>query len=512
MTPFLQFRVWLRRGPSGEHVLAAIAAVLALALGAWTLVPADEDDGSTNVAADSGISSTVASESSGGAGTAEGPQPGTADSGTPAGAAGTSAGGEAGEPVLAEAATGTATTPSPDGCAGLRSNDQGISPSEIFVAVPLLNLGGDVGNETFGIRADLEAVANATAAGVNSEGGVACRKLRIKTYRVNPLDQNEQRSKCLQIAGDKPFAVIDFASYLDPVDRACFIENKLPYEGATSITEEEASGGAPYMYSVLSSTDRQLRNWVFETAARGGFDRTKGFRKLGVIQNSCAPKVNDELERNLGKVGVSEDALSTFTISCSSVAPPNEISSAVLQHRRDNASHVLLAVAVANSQSYVRNADGLGWKPVYMASDYGSVTNSSPAKDWQAGFDGTIGITSQRGGELNAGIVAPQVARCQEWMKKANVRPPTAEGDAALAMCDMFRLFVAAANGAGPGLVRTSLLDGLSKVGRFESAGFGDGLYDRRGKVTGGDFIRSIQWRVDCKCWKLVDRDTKPGH
>lgn len=244
MTPFLQFRVWLRRGPRGEIVLAAIAAALALAVAAWSLVPAGEEDGSTDLAtAGSGPSSTVVGGSSAAEGTVDGTEPGTSGEGTTGSAVGTPAGGEAGAPTLSEA--GTAPSPAADECSGLRPNDQGISPSEIFVAVPLINLGGDVGNETFGIRPDLEAVANAAAAGVNADGGVACRKMRIKTYRVNPLDQNEQRSKCLQIAADKPFAVIDFASYLDPVDRACFVENKLPYEGATSITEEEAAGGAP---------------------------------------------------------------------------------------------------------------------------------------------------------------------------------------------------------------------------------------------------------------------------
>jgi len=109
--------------------------------------------------------------------------------------------------------------------------------------------------------------------------------------------------------------------------------------------------------------------------------------------------------------------------------------------------------------------------------------------------------------------VHPLVLRCNEWMKKGNVPPTTTEADQVpLNACDEFRLFVAAANAAGPRLVRTTLVaGGLPKVVRFESAMVGDGLY-RAGKLFGGDYIRAIQWHLDCKCWKVIDRDMKPAH
>ena len=60
--------------------------------------------------------------------------------------------------------------------------------------------------------------------------------------------------------------------------------------------------------------------------------------------------------------------------------------------------------------------------------------------------------------------------------------------------------------------MRTSLLDGLAKVGRFEGGVVSGGIFDRPGKVTGGDFVRAIQWRANCTCWKVLDREMKPGH
>lgn len=510
MTPFLQFRVWLRRGPMGERVLAGLAAAVVIAVVAWAAVPVDDDSAENLV---TGAQTTGDEE--GGPATADAPGTPEAVESSGEAAATTDDGPEpTGGPAPPPPGGATvAESSGADRCSGLTASDQGVSPSEILVAVPLINLAGEVGNETFGIRSDLEAVAQAVAAGINSEGGVACRTMRIKTYRVNPLERNEQRAKCLEMVAAKPFAVIDFAAYLDPVARSCFPENQLPYEGSTSVTEEESAGAHPYMYSVLASTDRQLRNWVFESANRGLF-AGKDFRKLGLLQNACNPKVNAEVRQNLAKVGVGNDKQSVFTVSCATIVPPSEISQAIVKHRNeDNVSHVLLAVPIASAQSYVSQAARLGWRPVYTASDFGTMTNHSPAADWHDSFDGTIAITSAKAGELNSGIVHPLFVQCQEWMKKAKVPPPEEEADAALALCDTFRLFAAAANAAGPNLRRDRLLDdGLARVGRFETTNWGDGVYDRPGKVTGGDFIRPIQWRIDCRCWKLVQTEFKPGH
>jgi len=511
MTPFVQFRVWLRRGPSGERAAAGVASVVVLALVVWATIPVHE------------VRLAV-----GGPGPATAGQVGAAEGGPAAapgeapvkeaGAAGSAAAGStrvtsvpaAGPRAGGPAARGQGTAL----CSGLRATDQGVSPTETFVAVSLVNLAGDVVNQTFGIRSDLEAVAQAVAAGINEEGGVACRRLRIKTYRVNPLDPNDQRSKCLEIVGDKPFAVIDLAGYLSPVARSCFVENKIPYQqGDALINEDEAAGAQPFMYSALTSDDRGARNWVFDVAARGWFDPKKGFRKLGLLLDECNPKANAELEANLTKVGVPDKQRSTFTLgSCASIASPSEITQALVQHRNAGVSHVFLASNNSNNQAYVRQADRIHWKPVFMASDFGFATSSISANNFPDGFDGTVAITSTRDGEINSGMINAQVVRCEEWMKKKHVPPPTKEADYALNLCDQFRLFAAAANAAGPNLVRTTLVGGLAKIGRFETAYLGDGLYDRPGKVWGGDFIRAIQWHLNCKCWKVLERVMKPGH
>jgi hypothetical protein len=382
------------------------------------------------------------------------------------------------------------------------------------VAVSVINLGGEIGNSAVGFRTDLDKVANAAAAGINATGGVACRKLRIKVYKVNPLDQNDQRAKCLDMVDDKPFAVIDWAGFLNPASRTCFAEAKLPYQSLAPVNQEEISRAFPYMYSQAPTTDRDMQNFVFEAADRGWFEPGKGFRKIGLLLDACNQKANSALITNLAKVGVPREKTSAFTTSeCGGLASSSEISQAFVQHRNANVSHVYFGVNGADAQNYVRQADGASWKPKYMVSDSaGATLPEGERSNWPEGFNGALAVTSLRTGELNSGIRHPLVDPCFAWMQKANIQPPKREEFGLLATCDLFRLFAAAANAAGPQLNRSTLLGSLPKVGRFEGAQHIGAVFDRPGKVTGGDHIRAIQWHVDCKCWKVLDRNVKPGH
>jgi hypothetical protein len=514
VTPFLELRMWLRRGPRAERVLAGLAVAVLAPLLIWAATPPDRDQaGVTTGASGAGaVSGTVAAGTGGpaaatGGAAGGGTGTGAGSSVTTAAPAGAASGGGPAVTAAGQAATGNR-------CANLRATDQGVSPTEIFVAVPVLNLGGAVGNETVGVRGNVEEVVNAVADAINDEGGVACRKLRVKVYKVNPIDQNEQRARCLEIVNDKPFAAVDISGFADPASRSCILRAKIPFQGTTPVDESETVQNAPYLYSLLPSADRAARNWSIEAVERGTFDPAKGFKKLGILLTECNPGANTQLLDNLTQRGISRQQMSIFTLSgCGGIASPSEISQAVLAHRNAGATHVFLAGTALNSQNYVRSADGVQFKPVYLASDFGQETNPTLAKMWSDGFDGAVGITSFRLGERNIGIEHPEVTRCNKWLKDRGVAPSSGESDQApLNVCDEFRLFVAAANAAGPGLTRSILLGGLAKVGRFEGGLVGVGIFDRPGKVTGGDYIRASQWHRDCTCWRALDREMKPGH
>jgi hypothetical protein len=509
VTPFHQFRLWLRRGPTPERVAAGIATAVFVALVAWALVPIR--DGAPG--SDDAIGGADPTTEAGGPGSqtepttpaSDGSQAGSASTGSVAtDAAGGPTGAGASSPV------GAAGTPI-SACNGLRATDQGVNSSEILVALSIINLTA-VGNEAVGLRSpdDIAAAAQAVVDGINREGGAACRKLRLKSYRVSPVDANDQRAKCLQIRADKPFAVVDFGGFYSPPARRCIADAEIPLVG-TGLDEQEMTASFPYLFGADTSYDAGARNWVYEAAARGAFDPKKGFGKLGLLLKDCWPGVNQKLVADLAKVGVSRNRTSAFTLACG-INPPSQLSQAVLQFRGDGVSHVLPAASGPDSQTFVRQADAARWKPTYVVSDFTGLTSPTLANGWPDGFDGAVAITSTRAGERNSGITNALVPRCNDWMKRANVPPSESEQDIVPHnLCDIFRFFVAAANGVGPNLTRVTLHEGLRRAGRFESAVLGDGIFDRPGKVWGGDHIRAIRWQLACKCWKIIDRDLKRG-
>jgi hypothetical protein len=509
VTPFHQFRLWLRRGPAPERVAAAVAAAVLVALVGWALVPVR--DGASS-AVDAGAGANVTAEASGPGSATATTAPAGDSSGATSGVTAGDASGVAGGPAGPQGSGPVGAAGAPSGaCAGVRASDQGVSGSEILVALSIINLTA-VGNEAVGLRSpdDIKAAAQAVVDGINREGGAACRKLRLKSYLVSPVDANDQRAKCLQIQADKPFAVADFGGFYTPSARTCIAAAKIPLVGS-ALDEQEMVKSFPYQFSVTSSSEAAARNWVYESAARGTFDPKKGFRKLGLLLNECSPSVNAQLGADLAKAGVGRDRTSTFTASCA-ISPPSQLSQAVLQFRGDGVSHVLVAASGPNSQTFVRQADAARWKPAYLASDFTGVTSPTLANGWPDGFDGAVAITGSHTGERNSGITNEFVTRCNEWMKQGNVPPSDTEQDIVPTnLCDSFRFLVTAINGVGPNPSRTSLPEGLRRAGRFQGAAYGDGIFDRPGKVWGGDYIRAIRWQLACKCWKIVDRDVKRG-
>src|SRR3954470_5376920 len=77
MTPFEEFKIWLRQGAAFERVFAGIAAVIALGLISWVLVPTSEsNDGGAPIAAGPTTGSTASTLA--GAAPADGSAPATA--------------------------------------------------------------------------------------------------------------------------------------------------------------------------------------------------------------------------------------------------------------------------------------------------------------------------------------------------------------------------------------------------------------------------------------------------
>ena len=517
---FLQFRLWLTQGAVRERVYAGAAAALVVVLLVLASLPLTDDDGAGDVAdgalAATGDGVVAADGTTGEAGTATpGVDPaaggaalgGTTGAATSSGAgSATVAGGDTGD----DAATSTAGATTGE-CAGLTASAPGITAEELVVGASIVNLAGPVGNAAFSIRPDTHQVVDAVVEDINRNGGVACgRKLVVKKYDVNPIDENDQRTKCLQMVQDKVFAVLDFAGYARPVGRTCFVQNQLPHQISTSSTEVDFRKGFPYLYGEPASSEKQARDGILGLA-EVGFFQAPGFKKLGLLVDTCDPSVGTEIQSSLDKVGVGAGQVSKFTVNCALVAPPNEILQGVVQHKAAGASHVFLASSLSNNQRYTSLAQQQGFRPAYGVSDYGTATASNGT--WDRSFAGAIGVTSTRRAEMNSGIKNPRVQTCERLVTAKGLKGFTNDVDSASNVCDQFWFFRKAVDRAGANPTRTSLVEvGVGSIGQHESGGGSDGIFDRRGKVNGGDFYRFLQFDGGCVCWKLRDPNFKRGH
>lgn len=479
----------------GERVLAAAGLVVLLALLALALVPVHHED------ADGPSGAVLTTNTTAARGGGANP-PQASSPGAPGGP--TSSSGAATVRTVS-AATGGAPSAT-DPCSGRAGDRPGITETTVKVDFTAVSLAGPVGNSMFHIRTDIKEIAQAVADDINAAGGVACgRKLVVKTYDVNPIDPNDGQSKCLQVVADKPLAVLDFAGYVTPASQQCFVDAKVPYAAYTSLGETKTSSSFPYLFGPSASSEKQVRDSALGLAARGWF-KDPAFKKLGLMLDGCDPHVNSELEKDLAKAGLTSGQISKFVLDCNLVAPPNQISQAVLQHKIDGATHVLLATALANSQNYTKIAVQQGFRPRWAASDYGSNLYQATADGWDASFDGAIGITSTRVGDLLTGVRSPAAANCDRIVRAHGLHGVDDErtDSGAYPVCDLFALLRQALNHAGANPTRESTIQALGTIGHYDSAGVGDGEFDRAGKVSGGDYHRTIEWRSNCACWKPI--------
>jgi hypothetical protein len=209
----------------------------------------------------------------------------------------------------------------------------------------------------------------------------------------------------------------------------------------------------------------------------------------------------------LADVGIDKSKLSEFTLSCSSSNPPSETAAAVEQHKRDGATHVFVAAAGLSVGNYLRTASAQLYHPTYSASDAYLITTNSIAQNYDGSeWDRVRAVTSGTDGMFGAHMPPTEgMKTCSVMLEQhglPGINDPTSAEVAAL--CDGLRLFVAAAARVAGEFSRPSWAAALPGVGTMQFASTPVGVYDRPGKVTGGDLVGVIEWHRECKCWVQI--------
>ena len=522
MTPYLQLRLWWRRASSGDRLAATLALALVIALAAWVLTPTNSGKRSTSLRAGA---TDVAGEPNGGGGAAGGAGTGsgaavggTGGSAGAAAARGTAsrAGGQAQSGGLANArnaATGAPCPATPKGAAG-------VTDKSISLDVAVLDLAGPIGNNAAGQASadDLSKFGQTVLDDINARGGMACRPATAKFIKVNPIGADQGRNACLQIVQDHPAVALDGGGFAFPQSAYdCIPQQKIPMVTLSWILTSEATKFAPYLATPVGDLGTLMRDTAFGLRDVGWFDPAKGFKKLGILEDECAPEVNKQLDDALAKVGFTGAQISKYTFACpqGGFASPADMAQAASQHRAAGVTHVLPLTGGGSQKSYVAAAAQTGYHPQYAFTDYqGAVITAGSATGPSASdIDGALDMTSGKFGmEKTPGFpVDAPTKRCQDLAVKAGLSPGMVfQGGGGI--CALFWTVEAALNHA-PALTPDAMLPGLFGAGPLQLAWpEADTVFKPPSKYYGGDTWWPIQFHKECACWHVLDPNRRPSY
>ena len=525
MTPFQEFRLWVRCAPGGERFAAGIASALVLAVLVWVLVPSSKATDTASLfpsAATTGASAPAGATGSGTGTTTTGLAGATSGSttGVPAAIGSTgSTGGSSATGATSGATSGTtgatsgSTTGNGKSCPSDTGN--GLTASRIKVAVILVEIFGPTANGAFGIQTVAQQKANYTAAidEQNAKGGVACRQIVPQYFKGNPADRNGLGQLCADVVAAKPFAVLDGGVYAQFSEVNCYALNKLPYFGTYLLAQNLQRKYYPYLFD-FNLLDSLYRDTVFALKDRGFFSSANGFKKLGFVYQDCNTSVADGVKRALAQAGVPSSSINTFDLGCpAALTPATVLQQAVLQFKRAGVTHVTTASMVGDFAGFTNAAQQQNFKPKYGLGDDSIVPlsygNQAPNYD---NIAGAVAITASRDGEEKTPGSKPTAGtlRCNAAFKKKGIAAtwsqPTGAGNA----CDVVWMFAAAVNHA-PALRADALAAGLQAVKSVDfSYPQGPTDFSKPGSTYGGQYWRPLTFELSpCKCWKLLDRNFK---
>ena len=520
MSPFVLFRVWLRRAPLANRVWAGLVALVVIGLVAWVAVPASNTASQVATIGGGGTTPGAGPSASGpGAGNSNGstaPGGATAASNT-SGAVGSSGGAAAstggaptsGGPAQAGASTVSGGTSGP--CPG------GMSPLKIGVVIPDVGSGSASLNATFGIPSASEEQSDFAAMfdSVNKAGGVACHSL-VGDYAVfNETDSTAAQTECLQFVQDQVFAVL--GGWLPSSADTCALTNHLPTIEQEIIPGSQITQFYPYYLSDAGELDLVFHNFAHALSQAGYFSAAKGFKKVGIFYRNCIAGEYDTMVAQLEQAGVPASAITSYNVGCSSspFAPPSTVENAILNFQRDGVTDVIPMNEYEDIQAFTRQAQTQGYKPQYLVADDGLVaTSGSPTFSPDAtNFNDAVAITAYQYGATSSGLPeTEQTKRCDGVMTSHGLPTVYQSGDAYAGVVCSLVLMLEAGILHDQDMSRAGLAPALGAAGSVDLS-YPNGPTDFRAShgSFGGEYWRPLQFLASCTCWKVTNATFAPS-
>lgn len=508
MRAFEEFRYWVRRAPTPERTATLVAVGVVLALLGWLLVPEGTPSPATTIA--TGTGSAV-----------DAPVSGTASptSTLTTGSSPAAPGAATGVPSSASPAGTSSVASSQAGCTSPPGSARGVTATEIKIAVTVADIAGPASNTLFGIPSADDGVAlyRGLIDAINARGGIACRKVVARFYKVNPSDQADMHAKCLDAAQAGVYADIDAGGYGNSPEKGCFPQHGIVYFGNNFVFASEQDVHYPLLFS-LQKFDLAYRNMVMALRDRGFFSPGNGFVKLGFIYRSCNKPTLEAMKGWLREAGIADEQLVSYDVGCPrGFASPADLQQAVLQFQSSGVTHLTTMEFLGDYANFTKIAQQQGFRPKYGVADdnliqisYGNL-RADPDN-----IDGAIAITPSRNGEERTPGIPRGAAteRCDALLKEAGM-PTTFEnalGGVGGFACNQFWMMEAAMKHAAS-IEPTALAAGLQRAKSVEfSYPTGPNEFTGDRVTTGGQFWRVAQYFRECECWRVTDPTFRPGY
>jgi hypothetical protein len=420
-------------------------------------------------------------------------------------------------PSGASTVSARALSSSSSGC--VKGSGQGYTSSTVTLAVTGVAIsGGSLTNATIGVPSvqSQENDWNTVAKSINKTGGAGCRKLVLKFFSVNPLDAAGAQQQCLAIAASKPFMVLDVGALSAVNASNCVPTAKVPF-ASQYLTPDQLSKYYPYYLQLLGVPETDLRNSVLGFNKLGYFKSAKGFKKLGVLYDTCNPALIVAERAALKQAGVPSSKVVEYNLGCPAGQTFTQaiLQPAVLSFKNAGVTAVTTAEAGTSAAIFTQVAAQQNYKPQYLlASDTVALPNASGADaPNDANLNGAVNVTGQAYGEETAPGFTPSggTKKCNAIFKGRTTTYKSLDGYEG-ATCN-YLWYVQAILDHATSLKAASLPVALHAAGTIDySYPYGPVDYTAAPKnaAYGAGYWRPETYVSSCKCWHIPNPTWNP--
>src|SRR5207237_9723676 len=163
-----------------------------------------------------------------------------------------------------------------------------------------------------------------------------------------------------------PAMAVDAGGFAFPQSAyACVPQQKIPMVTASAILTSGAAKFAPYLAAPPADLGTVMRDTALGLRDVGWFDPAKGFKKLGLLYDECAPEVNKQLDDALARARITSAQISKYTFACpqGGFASPARMAQAVSQHGSVRVTHDIGPTGGGTCRAYPPTASRRGHHP-----------------------------------------------------------------------------------------------------------------------------------------------------